>query len=51
MRFLLSPSRWVRIIRLWWYQNAMLVPLMFAILPTTIAFAIFPEIVVLQLGL
>jgi tight adherence protein C len=31
-------------------EVAMLVPLVFLILPTTIAFAIFPGIMVLQLG-
>jgi tight adherence protein C len=32
-------------------EVAMLIPLVFLILPTTIAFAIFPGILVLQLGL
>jgi pilus assembly protein TadC len=31
------------------YPNSMLVPLVFLILPVTVAFAIFPGILVLQL--
>jgi tight adherence protein C len=32
------------------YPNSMLVPLVFLILPVTVAFAIFPGVMVLQLG-